>query len=101
MKHKRLRPTRRRIAPQPLLHRLPEGFYHQPDLQLRGGCLVADGCRSVLDFHPEQLCLDLGALIVTLYGRALRIESFVGQRVIVAGRIERLELQRRWGDADG
>ena len=55
------------------------------------------GCRRVLDFTPQTICLDLGEGIVTLYGQELRIESLSGKRLVAAGRVHRIELKNKWG----
>ena len=67
-----------------------------PELELRGGNLLTDGCRRVLDFTPQRICLDMGDTLVTLYGADLRIESFAGKRLIAAGRFARIELRSKW-----
>ena len=55
--------------------------------------------------HPRKLyerpnlrrvCLDMGDTLVTLYGEGLRIESFAGKRLILAGRFTRVELRSKW-----
>ena len=71
-------------------------FYRLPELELRGGNLLTDGCRRVLDFTPQRICLDMGDTLVTLYGADLRIESFAGKRLIAAGRFARIELRSKW-----
>ena len=53
-------------------------------------------CRPVLDFTPQGICLDMGDTLVTLYGEELRIESFAGKRLILAGRFARVELRSKW-----
>ena len=85
------RPDPRGIAARP-----PENFYRLPELELRGGTLLTDGCRSVLDFTPQRVCLDMGNTLVTLYGEGLRIESFAGKRLILGGRFARVELRAKW-----
>jgi len=82
-----------------LLHKLPRDFYQMPELELRGGYLLTDGCRRVLDFSPERICLDLGNFIVSFYGQELRIESLAGKRLILAGKITRIELKNKWEGA--
>ena len=52
--------------------------------------------RRVLDFTPQRICLDMGDTLVTLYGEELRIESFAGKRLILAGRFARVELRSKW-----
>ena len=98
MKPKRLRPRRPHARPDPrrLLALPPADFYRLPEMELRGGCLLTDGCRRVLDFTPQRVCLDMGDTLVTLYGQGLRIESFAGKRLILAGRFERVELRSKW-----
>ena len=71
-------------------------FYRLPDLVLRSGYVATDGCRRVLDFTPEKICLDLGRTLVTLYGEELRIESLAGYRLVAAGQIARIEFSRKW-----
>lgn len=98
---KRYRRPRRRqekdLAEPGRWFRMPaRDFYHLPDLVLRGGHVATDGCRRVLDFTPEKICLDLGDTIITLYGRQLRIESFAGHRLISTGQIHNIELRRKW-----
>ena len=56
-------------------------FYRLPEMELRGGSLLTDGCRRVLDFTPQRICLDMGDTLVTLYGEELRIESFAGKKI--------------------
>ena len=71
-------------------------LWRLPELELRGGNLLTDGCRRVLDFTPQRICLDMGDTLVTLYGADLRIESFAGKRLIAAGRFARIELRSKW-----
>ena len=85
------RPNLRRMAAPP-----PQDFYRLPELELRGGNLLTDGCCRVLDFTPQRVCLDMGDTLVTLYGEGLRIESFAGKRLILAGRFARVELRSKW-----
>ena len=83
------------------LFALPEaGFYRLPELAVRGGCVVTDGCKRVLEFAPDKLCLDFGSSIVTFYGAGLRIESLTGRRLVVAGKIRKIEFVQKWGSAD-
>ena len=96
--HPRRRSKRR--TPAPTLHdllRQPDAdFYRLPDLEIRSGRIVTDGCRRVLDFTPQRICLDMGDTLVTLYGEGLQIESFAGKRLILAGRFTRVELRGKW-----
>lgn len=100
MKRYRPQAVQHRRPPQstlPTLFGQPEkDFYRLPELTIRGGCLLTDGCRRVLDFSPERLCLDMGRTVITLYGTDLRIESFVGRRLSVAGQISRMEFAWKW-----
>ena len=93
------RPTRQHLPVRALL-RQPEGdFYRLPELEIRGGTILTEGCRKVLDFTPEKLCLDLGAFVVTFYGHGLRIESLNGKRAVAAGAVERIDFAAKWGDS--
>ena len=60
--HPRRRSKRR--TPAPTLHdllRQPDAdFYRLPDLEIRSGRIVTDGCRRVLDFAPQKITLDVG-----------------------------------------
>ncbi|HJD21691.1 MAG TPA: sporulation protein [Candidatus Gemmiger faecigallinarum] len=104
---KRYRPhaVPRRAAQRPdprSLFRQPDaGFYRLPELEIRGGYILTDGCRRVLDFAPERLCLDMGRFVITLYGAGLRIESFAGRRLSVAGQVTRIDFTRKWGAEHG
>lgn len=71
-------------------------FYRLPDLVLRSGYVATDGCRRVLDFTPEKICLDLGDTIATLYGNGLKIESFSGRRLIGSGLVRSIEFRQKW-----
>ena len=50
MKPKKPRPRRPCARPDPrrLVAPPPDGFYHLPELELRGGTLLTDGCRRLL-----------------------------------------------------
>ena len=98
MKPKKPHPRRRWQHPElrPLAAPPPESLYRLPELELRGGSLLTDGCRRVLDFTPQRICLDMGDTLVTLYGEGLQIESFAGKRLILAGRFTRVELRGKW-----
>lgn len=76
-----------------------ERFYRLPELELRGRTVLTDGCRRVLNFTPERMELDMGRVVITLYGSGLQIESFSGRRLSVTGRIQRIEFTRKWGGA--
>lgn len=77
----------------------PEQFYEAPELELRGGKVLTQGCRNVLDFTQERISLDFGATVITFYGDALRIESLAGKRLIVAGNIRKIEFVNKWEGA--
>ena len=98
---KRYRPSRRRqqkdrTEPGRWFRSPAQDFYHLPDLVLRGGHVATDGCRRVLDFTPEKICLDMGNFIVTFYGTELRIESLTGKRLILVGRIANISFRNKW-----
>lgn len=97
-RHRRPRRRQERDHAEPgrWFHPPARDFYHLPDLTLRGGHIATDGCRRVLDFTPEKICLDLGDTIITLYGTGLRIESFAGRRLVSSGQIRNIEFRRKW-----
>ena len=79
MKPRKLTKKRsRQLLPSPgdLFAQPPAAFYRLPEFELRGSNLLTRGCRRVLDFTPQRICLDMGDTLVTLYGEELRIESF-------------------------
>lgn len=84
----------------PLFRQPARDFYHIPDLVLRGGKIVTDGCRRILDFTEQTLCLDMGAVIITLYGEKLQIESLSSRRLIATGQVQRIEFTRKWRGAE-
>lgn len=71
-------------------------FYRMPEFELRGGYLLTEGCRRVLDFSAEKICLDMGNFTVTFYGDELRIESLTGKRLVMAGHFARIEFRGKW-----
>lgn len=73
-------------------------WYRMPELVLRGGQVSTDGCRRVLDFTPQKICLDMGDVVLTLYGDELRIESMTGKRLVAAGKVKCIELHSKWED---
>lgn len=94
--------TRRRHKAAPIkaaaaLFRQPgTDFYTLPELEVRGGRIVTEGCRKVLDFTPQRLQLDMGRLVITFYGQALHIESLKGKRAVVGGQVARIDLTAKW-----
>lgn len=98
MKHRKPHPRRPAQSwhAKDLFAQPAQSFYHLPELELRGGCVLTDGCRRVLDFTPQKICLDMGSLIVTLYGDDLRIESLNGKRLVAAGRIRQMKFASKW-----
>lgn len=99
IRRKRFRKTQ---AGRPIMHDLlaqpSAAFYRLPEFSLRGGYLTTDGCRKVLDFQPDKISLDMGNFLVTFYGAELRIESFSGKRLILAGRIQDISFRSKWGE---
>lgn len=82
-----------------VLSQPPAGFYRLPEFSVRDGCLTTEGCRKVLDFTPEKICLDMGDFLVTFYGKDLQIESLAGKRAILAGQITDISFRNKWGEA--
>ena len=81
--------------------RRKEAVWHEaaptpPDLEIRSGRIVTDGCRRVLDFAPQKITLDVGSTVITFYGTALRIESLNGKRLTIAGRVARIDFAPKW-----
>lgn len=103
MKHRARRPGVHKDGPmhvKDLFGQPQEAFYRLPELAVRGGTVLTDGCRKILDFTPQKLCLDMGRFIVTFYGTELRIESLNGKRAAVAGHIHRIDFSAKWEGQD-
>lgn len=81
---------------QSVMAKTPADFYRLPEFSVRGGYLTTDGCRKVLDFTPEKICLDMGNFLVTFYGKELRIESLTGKRMILTGGITDISFRNKW-----
>ena len=96
MKPRRPRKASPRPQPPTLFAQPPAACYTLPALELRGGYAVACGCRRVLTFTPESVCVDTGQVLVTFYGSRLRIESLVGKRLMLAGEVTRIEFLHKW-----
>lgn len=94
-RHRRPGPGLKGLFGQPV----PE-FYRLPELEIRAGTVLTDGCRRVLEFTPERISLDMGRFVITLYGTQLRIESLAGRRASVGGKVERIDFRQKWGDGD-
>lgn len=61
-------PKRETPQPKRLFAQPEKDFYRLPDLVIRGGMVVTDGCRRILDLTPQKISLDMGAAVITLYG---------------------------------
>ena len=100
MKPRRPRKASPRPQPPTLFAQPPAAFYTLPEIELRGTCAVVSGCRRVLTFTPEKICVDTGRVLITFYGCRLRIESLVGKRLMLAGEVARIEFLHKWPKAD-
>ena len=98
--HKPIKRRPRRALPHPndLFAQPPTAFYRLPEFDLRGKSLLTRGCRRVLEFTPERICLDMGSFTVTFYGAALQIESLTGKSLILTGKIRRIDFANKWGE---
>lgn len=69
-----------------------EYFSGVPHLELCGNfrCMV-DGLKSVLEYSPDKIVLQIGKKSVTFYGDDLHIEYFTPQGAVVAGTIISLD----------
>lgn len=100
MKPRKPRKASPRPQPPTLFAQPPAAFYTLPEIELRGSCAVVSGCRRVLTFTPEKICVDTGRVLITFYGCRLRIESLVGKRLMLAGEVARIEFLQKWPKAD-
>lgn len=98
--HKPNKRRSRRALPRPhdLFAQPSDTFYRLPEFELRGKSLLTRGCRRVLEFTPERICLDMGSFTVTFYGAALQIESLTGKSLILTGKIRRIDFANKWGE---
>ena len=94
-------PKRETPQPKRLFAQPEKDFYRLPDLVIRGGMVVTDGCRRILDLTPQKISLDMGAVVITLYGENLRIESLARRRLLAAGTVRRIELEKKWKGGGG
>ena len=78
----RERPDLRRLAAPP-----PADFYRLPELELRGGNLLTDGCRRVLDFTPQRICLDMGGHPGNIVWRGPADRILRGQKIDCGGAV--------------
>ena len=100
MKPRKPRKASPRPQPPTLFAQPPAAFYTLPEIELRGSCAVVSGCRRVLTFTPEKICVDTGRVLITFYGCRLRIESLVGKRLMLAGEVAHIEFLHKWPKAD-
>lgn len=100
MKPRKPRKASPRPQPPTLFAQPPAAFYTLPEIELRSGCAVVSGCRRVLTFTPEKICVDTGRVLITFYGCRLLIESLVGKRLMLAGEVARIEFLHKWPKAD-
>ena len=94
-------PKRETPQPKRLFAQPEKDFYRLPDLVIRGGMVVTDGCRRILDLTPQKISLAMGAAVITLYGENLRIESLARRRLLAAGTVRRIELEKKWKGGGG
>ena len=94
-------PKRETPQPKRLFAQPEKDFYRLPDLVIRGGMVVTDGCRRILDLTPQKISLDMGAAVITLYGENRRIESLARRRLLAAGTVRRIELEKKWKGGGG
>ena len=94
-------PKRETPQPKRLFAQPEKDFYRLPDLVIRGGMVVTDGCRRILELTPQKISLDMGAAVITLYGGNLRIESLARRRLLAAGTVRRIELEKKWKGGGG
>ena len=86
----------KRKTPVQLVHSLfkmpPPDFYHHPILHLDcGGRIEVEGCKSVMRYDKDQICLDMGGIQVALYGDGLILEALNGRELQIRGQVLRAE----------
>ena len=63
-----------------------------------GGRLLIQGCRSILDYHEDRICIavrDGTVEQVVVWGRKLRCQSYHPDAVVIVGDIENIELNKK------
>ena len=66
----------------------------EPRLELIGsGRCVIDGLKSIIEYKPERIKIDLGKYCIVFLGDGLYIDSFSYEGAIVQGTIVSLELE--------
>ena len=70
----------------------PQNFYARPEMHiLCGGLIQIENCGKITGFSASGLSLCAGNWNIRLYGTKLMIRSLAGHRLIVAGKISRIE----------
>lgn len=83
----------------PLSHRIFEGLEIPDDICCNSShielvsncCAMVDGCRSVLEYDCNKICLNLGKKCVTFCGNDLTIKSLAQEQAIIEGFIVSVE----------
>lgn len=55
--------------------------------------VLASGCRAIISYSCEEVCLNLCDMILHVRGQELTMKSYYGSAVRVTGRIERLDFE--------
>ena len=72
---------------------IPTEYYTgEPHLQICGNSeCVVDGLKSIIEYTPEKIKLNVGKRVVTFLGEGLEINSFTPEGAVVTGFIMSME----------
>ena len=57
--------------------------------------VLIENHRRIMEYDLERICIGVSYGVVSILGRNLRLRHVTNRKLLVTGRIERLELQRR------
>ena len=66
----------------------PDGYH----IEICGGTLVLDGCRSIAEYGENVIRLNTGGKIISILGTSLVIRDFACCQVTVSGMIASVEI---------
>jgi sporulation protein YqfC len=75
-----------------------DNFYRLPEIEVRGGRVMTDGCRKVLAFNKAAIELDMGKSLIKVYGIDLQIESYSQKRLVIQGKIAGMKFVQKWSE---
>ncbi len=79
------------------LANLPPGtLYNAPRFEINGNTeIIAESCKSILEYSENIVQIDTNDLIVTFYGTDLKIQHIKTDSLIIKGRISSMEFHTK------